>query len=71
LIAISLYLEAKFDYGYFIFFQWGTTILHKKCPVISSKIEGVMAIFAILDFCELFYQGLDIVTLHVIPFWNP
>ena len=46
LIVISRYLEAKFDYGYFIlFYHYGSTILHKKFQVISSKIEGMMAIF--------------------------
>ena len=40
LIAISHYIEAKFDYGYFI-------ILHKKNKVILSKDEGVMLIFRI------------------------
>ena len=39
LIAISPYLEAEFDYG--------STILHKKFQVISSKNEGVTAIFPI------------------------
>ena len=44
-IAILGYLEAKFDYGYFIlFFHWGPTILHKKFQVISSKIEGVTVV---------------------------
>ena len=51
LIAISHYIEAKFDYGYFIMFlQCGSKILHKKCQVISSKNESVTAIFATLDF---------------------
>ena len=50
LIAISPYLGAKFDYGYFIIFlRLGSTILHKKCQVIPSKIEGVTAIFPIFD----------------------
>ena len=108
LIAILCYLEAKFDYYYFIFFwvmapkfyikilshfkqKWrrdgdfhdscdfyrnfvlsrgkiwlwlfnnfflcyGSTILHKKFQVISSKIEGLMAIFMILDFCKFFIK---------------
>ena len=48
LIAISHYLEGKFDYGYFIFFlPYGSTILHKKFQVISSKNEGVTLIFPI------------------------
>ena len=38
------------------FFQLGPTILHKQFPVISSKIEGVTVIFAILDFCEFFIK---------------
>ena len=47
-IAISPYLEAEFDYGYFILFlHYGSTILHKKFQVISSKNEGVTAIFPI------------------------
>ena len=49
LIAISRYLEAKFDYGYFIIFlSYGSKILHKKHQVISTKNEGVTAIFQIL-----------------------
>ena len=48
LIAISCYLEAKFDYGYFIFFlRCGSKILHKKFQVILSKNEGVTLIFPI------------------------
>ena len=51
LIAISRYLEAKFDYGYFIIFlQYGSRILHKKSQVISTKNEGVTAIFPNFDF---------------------
>ena len=45
------------------FVYYGPTILQKKIQVILSKIEGVTAIFMILDFCEFFFQGLDIVTL--------
>ena len=46
LIAISHYLEAKFDYGYLIIFLcYGFKILHKKSQVILMKNEGVMAIF--------------------------
>ena len=55
----------------YFFVEYGLMILHKKFQVISSKIEGVTAIFAILDFCDFFYQSLDIVTPHVIPFCNP
>ena len=48
LIAISHYIEAKFDYGYFIIFLCcGSKILHKKFQVISSKNEGVTLIFPI------------------------
>ena len=51
LIAISHYIEAKFDYVYFIFFlRYGFQILQKKSQVISTKNEGVMAIFTNLDF---------------------
>ena len=47
LIAISRYLKATFDYGYFIIFflHYGFKILHKKSQVISSKNEDVTAIF--------------------------
>ena len=48
MIAILHYLEAKFDYGYFIIFLlYGSMILHKKFQVISSKNEGVTLIFKI------------------------
>ena len=48
LIVILPYLEAKFDYGYFIIFlRYGSRILHKKFQVISSKNEGVALIFPI------------------------
>ena len=51
LIAISHYIEAKFDYGYFIiFFCYGSKILHKKFQVILTKNEGVTAIFPNFDF---------------------
>ena len=51
LIAILHYLEAKFDYGYFIIFlHYGTKILQKKFQVISSKNEGMTAIFPNFDF---------------------
>ena len=50
LIAISRYLEAKFDYGYFIIFFFDFNILHKKSQVISTKNEGVTAIFPNFDF---------------------
>ena len=51
LIAISRYLEAKFNYGYFInFFYYGYKILHKKSQVISTKNEGMTAIFPNFDF---------------------
>ena len=48
LIAISHYIEAKCDYGYFIIFlRCGSKILHKKFQVILSKNEGVTMIFPI------------------------
>ena len=48
LIAILCYLEAKFDYGYFIIFlRYGSKILHKKFQVISSKNEDMKLIFKI------------------------
>ena len=48
MIAISRYLEAKFEYGYFmIFLHCGSKILHKKIQVILSKNEGVTLIFPI------------------------
>ena len=51
MIAILYYVEAKFDYGYFIIFlRYGSRILHEKSQVISSKNEGVTAIFLNLDF---------------------
>merc|ERR1712089_30467 len=50
LIAISRYLEAKFYYSYFIIFLcYGSKILHKKFQVISSKNEGLTAIFPNFD----------------------
>ena len=48
LIAILHYIEAKFDYSYFIIFLGHSSkILHKKFQVISSKNEGVTLIFPI------------------------
>ena len=42
LIAILRYLEAKFDYSYFIIFlRCSSKIIHKKFQVILSKNEGV------------------------------
>ena len=35
------------------------------------KIEGVTVIFVIFYFCDFLYQSLDILTQHVISFWNP
>merc|ERR1711895_277820 len=56
LIAISAYLEAKFDYGYFIKkYAFG---FHDSTQVIPSKIEGVTAIFATLDVLKIFFQSL-------------
>ena len=50
LIAILHYLEAKFDYGYFIIFlHYSSKNLHKKSEVISTKNEGVTAIFLNFD----------------------
>ena len=46
---------------YFIV-HYGSTILHKKIQVISSKNEGMTAIFAILDFLNF---SLKVWT------WNP
>ena len=51
LIAISHYIEAKFDYGYFIIFLCcGSKILLKNFKVISIKSKGVKAIFPNFDF---------------------
>ena len=45
LIVISHYLEAKFDYSHFIsLLHYGSTILHKKIQVISSKNQGKGAV---------------------------
>ena len=45
------YLEAKFDYDYFIFFlHYGSKILHKKSQVILNKNKGVTVIFPNFDF---------------------
>ena len=51
LIAISRYLEPKYDYDFFFKFYlgYGSKILHKKSQVISSKNEGVKAIFQKFD----------------------
>ena len=47
-IAIYRYLEAKFDYSYFIIFLCcGSKILHKNFQVISGKNEGMTLIFPI------------------------
>ena len=46
LIAILHYIEAKFDYSYFIIFLCcGSKILHKKFQVILTKNQGVTVIF--------------------------
>ena len=51
LTVILHYLEAKFDYEYFIIFLcYGFKILHKKSQVISSKNEGMTGIFPNFDF---------------------
>ena len=48
IITILRYLEAKFDNSYFIFLlHYGSTILHNKIQVISSKNQGMTAIFPI------------------------
>ena len=48
LIGILQYIEAKFDYGYFIIFlHYSSKIFHKKFQVISSKNKGVTLIFPI------------------------
>ena len=45
LIAILHYLEAKFDYDYFIFFlKWFSDCI-QKFQVISRKNEGVTMIY--------------------------
>ena len=45
------YLEAKFDYRYFIIFlRYSFKILHKKSQVILTNNEGVRAIFPNFDF---------------------
>ena len=63
LIAISRYLEAKFDYGYFkIFLGYSSMILHKKCQLILSKNEGVTAILPNFGFI-LNYEN------HITPLY--
>ena len=50
-IAILHYLEAKFDYCFFIFvLHYCSKNLHKKIQVISTKNEGMTAIFPNFDF---------------------
>ena len=54
LIAISHYIEAIFDYGYFVISLCGDSkILHKKFQVISSKNEDVTLIFPIQNEIEI------------------
>ena len=54
LIAIWHYIEAKFDYGYFIIFlHYGSKILHKKIQVILSKNEVVTLIFPIKNIIKI------------------
>ena len=67
LIAISHYIEAKFNYGYFIpFLHCGSKILHKKFQVILSKNEGVTLI-AISDYIEAkFNYGYFINFFYVV-----
>ena len=51
LIAILHYIEAKFDYEYFIIFLgYGSKNLHKKSQIILTKNEGLTVIFANFDF---------------------
>ena len=51
LIAISRYLEAKFDYGYFInFFALWFQNSTQKSQVILTKNEGLTGIFPNFDF---------------------
>ena len=58
LIAISYYLKAKFDYGYFIFLlPYGSQILHKKFQVISRKNEGVTVSFDLPFFNKKIFKG--------------
>ena len=49
MIAISSYLEAKYDYGNFIIFFYimALKFYRKKLQVILSKNEGVTLIFPI------------------------
>ena len=77
LIAISHYLEAKFDYGYFtIFLPYGSKILHKKFQVISSKNKAVTLIFPIQNkikiqenHCHTFIFAQNNLRFFV-EFWN-
>jgi len=50
LIVISHYLEAKYHYGYFVFFLLWFQDSTKKSQVIKTKNEAVMAIFLNFDF---------------------
>ena len=50
LIAISRYLEAKFDYSYFMIFFALWFYDSTQFQVISMKNEGVTAIFPNFDF---------------------
>ena len=43
----------------YFFVHYGPMILHKRFQLISSKIQGMTAIFAILDFLKFFFQSLD------------
>ena len=40
----------------YFFLRYGSTILHKKFQVISSKNEGMMAIFVIFDFFLILWK---------------
>ena len=51
LIPILRYLEANFDYSYFIvFLRYSSKIVHTKFQVILSKNEGMTVIFTNFDF---------------------
>ena len=68
LIAIWRYLEAKFDYRYFIIFLHnGSKILHKKSQVILTKNEGMTTIFP--EFWFHFELGKSTSRLHFCSKW--
>ena len=60
------YLEAKFDYRYFIIFLHnGSKIPHKKFQVILSKHEGVTLIFPIQNEIKIWEN-----CRHAFIFWR-